>query len=203
MIRNIIFDMGNVLLKFDRNLFLSQIDVDENAKTILNREVFASLEWSMMDRGTISEEDALKRMKVNIPEELHKYADILVKDWDKMTGPVEGMADIVKELKSQGYGIYLLSNASKKIHDYWNSIPGSEYFDGMIVSCDYKLVKPQNEIYHLFEDKFGLNLNECLFIDDNGPNIEAAIYNGMKGIVFHGDIEDLKKKLFTKGILID
>lgn len=203
MIRNIIFDMGNVLLKFDRNLFLSQIDVDENAKTILNREVFASLEWSMMDRGIISEEDALKRMKVNIPEELHNYADILVKDWDKMTGPVEGMADIVKELKSQGYGIYLLSNASKKIYDYWNSIPGSEYFEGMIVSCDYKLVKPQNEIYHLFEEKFDLNLNECLFIDDNGPNIEAAIYNGMEGIVFHGDIEDLKKKLFTKGILID
>ena len=200
MIKNIIFDMGGVLRVFDRAYFLSQFDLnDEDRKTLLN-EVFLSVEWSMMDRGTLLDVEACQRVKNNLPDHLKDYADKLVLHWEDLSYPMPGMADLVKELKDNGYGIYLLSNASKRLYDYWPKLPCHEYFDGMIVSSDYKVVKPQNEIYQLLNTKFNLSLNECLFIDDMTINVEGAIYNGLEAIVFHGDVKELRKKLVDKGI---
>lgn len=200
MIKNIIFDMGGVLRVFDRAYFLSQFDLNDEDRKILLNEVFLSVEWSMMDRGTLLDVEACQRVKNNLPDHLKDYADKLVLHWEDLSYPMPGMADLVKELKDNGYGIYLLSNASKRLYDYWPKLPGHEYFDGMIVSSDYKVVKPQNEIYQLLNTKFNLNLNECLFIDDMTINVEGAIYNGLEAIVFHGDVKELRKKLVDKGI---
>ncbi|MDO4197987.1 MAG: HAD family phosphatase [Erysipelotrichaceae bacterium] len=202
MIKNIIFDLGNVLLRFSAEEFLDYVDVHGRDRKILMNEVFRSPEWAMMDRGSIDEDEAYEAMIRFIPEHLHKKAESLVKSWYKMTGNVEGMTEVVKTLKENGYGIYLLSNANFAIHKYWDSLPYARYFDGMIASCDYLLVKPQNEIYHLFESVYDLKLDECLFIDDSCANVEGAIHNGMEGIVFHNDVEDLIKKLRYKGINI-
>lgn len=202
MIKNIIFDMGGVLRVFDRDYFVSQFGLNEEDKKILMNEIFLSVEWSMMDRGTLKDVEACERVKKNLPDHLKEYADTLVLHWEDLSYPMPGMADLVKELKDNGYGIYLLSNASKRLHDYWPKLPGNEYFDGKIVSCDYKVVKPQNEIYQLLNTKFNLNLNECIFIDDTTINVEGAIYNGLDGIVFHGDVKELRRKLNNKGINI-
>ena len=192
--------MGGVLRVFDRAYFLSQFDLNDEDRKILLNEVFLSVEWSMMDRGTLLDVEACQRVKNNLPDHLKDYADKLVLHWEDLSYPMPGMADLVKELKDNGYGIYLLSNASKRLYDYWPKLPGHEYFDGMIVSSDYKVVKPQNEIYQLLNTKFNLNLNECLFIDDMTINVEGAIYNGLEAIVFHGDVKELRKKLVDKGI---
>lgn len=202
MIKNIIFDMGGVLRQFNREYFLSKLNVNDEDKKILMNEVFKSVEWSMMDRGTLLDVEACQRVKENLPEHLKEYADRLVLHWEDLSYPMPGMADLVKELKENGYGIYLLSNASKRLYDYWPGIPGHEYFDGLIVSSDYRIVKPQNEIYQLLNTKFNLKLDECLFIDDTPINVEAAIYNGLDGIVYHGDTKDLRLKLNKKGIKV-
>ena len=202
MIRNIVFDMGGVLRVFNRTYFVSQFDLNEEDKKILLNEIFLSVEWSMMDRGTLSDVEACEIVKNNLPDHLKQYAEPLVLHWEDYSYPIPGMAEIVRELKNNGYGIYLLSNASKRLYDYWPKLPGNECFDGMIVSCDYQIVKPQNEIYQLLHTKFNLNLSECLFIDDTTINVEGAIYNGLDGIVFHGDTNELRKKLVKKDINI-
>lgn len=202
MIKNIIFDMGGVLRVFDRNHFVSQFDLSEEDKTTLLNEIFLSAEWPMMDRGTLADVDAYEIIRNRLPDHLKPYAEKLVLHWEDYSYPMPGMADLVKELKDNGYGIYLLSNASRRLYDYWPKMPGNEYFDGMIVSCDYKIVKPQNEIYQLLNSKFNLNLKECLFIDDTPINVEGAIYNGLEGIVFHGDSKQLRKRLADKGVNI-
>ena len=112
MIRNILFDMGNVLIRFDRKLFLDRLDVSEEDKTILLREVFVNIEWAQMDRGAHTEQTALQSMCKRLPERLHGAAKILTLHWDEPMILIEGMYELVEELKEKGYGVYLLSNAS-------------------------------------------------------------------------------------------
>ena len=154
-----------------------------------------------MDRGTISDDDALARMQARLPQHLHGTAEYLVRRWNDPIVPVEGMADVARDLKNAGYDLYLLSNASTRQHTYWHDIPGSEYFSGTFISADYRLLKPEDAIYQAFFRKFGLKPEDCLFIDDSPANIEASENAGMAGIVFHGDAAHLRCQLADRGIL--
>ena len=156
MIRNILFDMGNVLIRFDRKLFLDRLDISEEEKQLLLREVFLSVEWVQMDRGTRQEADALESICRRLPARLHGAAEALVCRWDEPMLPIEGMYALVEELKRKGYGIYLLSNASLRQHAYWPRIEASRFFDGTLISADEGIVKPQPEIYRLILQRFGL-----------------------------------------------
>ena len=204
MIKNIIFDMGQVLIKFDPDLFIDRIGItDSKEKEILMREIYKSVEWSMMDRGTLTDEEACKIMEKRVPAHLKDKVKLLTYGWDRPIVPIEGMKDLVKELKDNGYNIYLLSNASYNQKNYWPNIPGSEYFDGVVVSAYIHLVKPQLEIYKYTLDKFNLNAEETVFIDDATFNVEAAIYSGLKGIVFHGDVKELREKLVAMNVQVE
>lgn len=202
MIRNIIFDMGNVLLRFDRQVFLNRLDVSEEEKQMLLKEVFLSREWVAMDAGTLREETAEPLMCARLPEHLHPAVHQLTSCWDQPILPMAGMYDLVRELKEAGYGIYLLSNASVRQHDYWPRVPGSEFFDGTLISADEKVMKPQPEIYRLCMERFGLLLEECVFIDDVQANVDGAASCGMGGILFQGDASMLRKGLQLAGVRI-
>ncbi len=203
MIRNTVFDMGQVILTFDPKHFMDreQINDPEDRKLILN-ELFLSVEWAQMDAGTLTEETAEPLILERFPERLKETVRKLLYNWAYPRETIPGMEDIVKALKEAGYGIYLLSNASKAQHQYWPLVPVSEYFDGKLISCDVKVVKPCHRIYELFTEKFDLNPEECIFIDDATANVAAAIACGWQGIVFHGDAAELKLKLRKAGVRI-
>ena len=203
MIKNIVFDMGNVLIRFDRNMFMDRIGLtDPEERRLMTNEVFLSLEWSMMDRGTLTDDEATEIICARVPERYRETVGRLVKEWDRPIVPIEGMAELIARLRGNGYGIYLLSNASLRQHEYWPRIPGSELFDGTLVSADVKLVKPQQEIYRLLFEKFSLVPGECVFIDDSGPNAEGGLWSGMNAIVFHNDVSELETKLRELGVNI-
>jgi putative hydrolase of the HAD superfamily len=111
------------------------------------------------------------------------------------------MQEVLAELKSKGYKLYLLSNAAKRQHAYWPRVPGNEFFEGTVISADWRLVKPQPEIYHALLSRFGLQPQECLFVDDSAQNVEGANFVGMDGIVFHGDAEEFRTELKAHHIL--
>ena len=202
MIKNILFDMGNVLIHFDRKAFLDRLDVSEEDKQLLMREVCLSVEWVQMDRGTLREETAEPLMCQRLPAHLHSAVHSLVSLWDNPMLPIAGMAELVEELKGNGYGIYLLSNASVRQHEYWPKIPGWQFFDGKIISADEKVMKPHPDYYLRALDRFKLIPGECVFIDDVSANIEGAMYCGIPGIVFHGDAKFLRSQLREKGVFI-
>lgn len=201
-IRNIVFDMGNVLIRFDREYFMERLGVAPEDRETLKREVFLSLEWAQMDRGSLVEEDAISQVCRRLPERLHDAAGKLIGMWDRPILEIPGMYELVEELNTKGYGIYLLSNASVRQHDYWPRVPASRFFDGTLISADVKLVKPQFEIYDLLLEKFNLRAEECFFIDDSPPNIEAALCRGIPGAVFHQDATLLRQALRQAGVQI-
>lgn len=200
MIRNILFDMGNVLIYFDRKAFMDRLGVSEEDKKLLMREVFLSVEWVRMDRGSMVEADAVASVCRRLPQRLHDAAHKLVSMWDRPILPIPGMYELVEELKAKGYGIYLLSNASLRQHEYWPRIEASRFFDGTLISSDEGIVKPQPEIYRLILERFDLKAEECFFIDDVPANIEGAFYCGIPGAVFHNDVALLRRNLREAGV---
>ena len=202
MIQNILFDMGNVLIHFDRKVFLDRLDVTEEEKQLLLREVFLSVEWVQMDRGTLAEPEAEVQICRRLPEHLHPAVHSLVSLWDEPMLPVAGMAELVEELKQNGYGIYLLSNASIRQHEYWPKIPGWQFFDGKVISADEKIMKPHPDYYRIALERFGLKPEECFFIDDVPANIEGALFCGISGAVFHKDVSLLRSQLRAAGVTV-
>ncbi len=203
MIHNIIFDMGKVLIHFDPERYVRRLGVTPEEERLLLDQVFRSVEWVQMDRGVIDEAEAVRRFCERIPAHLHECVRKLVFEWDEPVAPVEGMYELVEELKNAGYGIYLLSNASVRHPQYWPKIPVSRFFDGLAVSSEAGFMKPREEIYRLLCERYGLKAEECFFIDDLPANVEAARYVGMSGMVFHdGDVDEVREELRKAGVRI-
>ena len=203
MIRNILFDMGNVLIRFDRDYFIDRLGVSGEDKALLMRHVFRSVEWVCMDRGSLVEAEAVERVCKRLPAHLHDAAAKLIAMWDRPILPIPGMYELVEELKENGYGIYLLSNASLRQHEYWPRIEASRFFDGKLISADEGVMKPQPEIYNLCLERFGLKAEESFFIDDVPANIEGARYCGIHGAVFYDeDVAQLRRDLRDAGVEI-
>jgi len=202
MIKNIVFDMGNVLVAYDSYRASRRFAADEQEAEAVNTSVFVSPEWVMLDMGVISEEEALKRMQDRLPEgHAREAARDCLEHWHEYCmWPIPGMGELVEELKGRGYGIYLCSNASLRLLSCYQSvIPGIRFFDGVLFSAEEQCMKPQKEMYgHLFE-RFGLKPEECFFIDDQPLNLEGARACGMDGCCFTDkSAEHLRQMLETK-----
>ena len=200
MIRNIVFDMGNVLIRWCPEVFIDRLGIPEEDRPALLREVFTSVDWIQLDRGIVTWQEAAARMCRRLPERLHRAVRELTGNWWRgPLIPIEGTAELIRELKVLGYGIYLLSNASVDLPRFFNRIPGSECFDGRIVSADWKLLKPQPELYQVLLREYALNAEECFFVDDLFINVEAAVLVGMSGTVFRG-ANGLRRALREAGV---
>lgn len=202
MIKNIIFDMGNVLIDFNPMQYVGELHLanrEEEEKVF--KAAYLNFKSIYMDYGRITEEEFVNHVVEGIGEEYRDKIKELIINWHKYLTPIKGMEEIVKELKDKGYKIYLLSNAGFSQHDYWDRIPASKYFDGKVVSCDVGEVKPFREIYEALYKKFNIKPEESFFIDDLIINVFGANRTGMEGYVFTGSAEDLRKELVRRGIL--
>lgn len=202
MIKNIIFDMGQVLIHWDPKVLLAQYGLTPEEHKLVSQELFQNVEWVQLDHGTITWDEAVERVCRRLPEKYHDIVNEMTRNWwNCALTPVDGMGQLVKEVREAGYNIYLLSNAGITLREYFPRIPGSEYFDGLMVSAEEKLLKPQHEIYYKLYQRFHLDPKTCFFIDDNPANIEGALCTGMEGIVFRGDVDRLRRELKQIGIL--
>lgn len=199
MIRNLIFDMGNVLVEFLPEHLVKRCGLDSDDEQILLKEVFYSGNWKKHDLGLVDEKKLYELSAEALPERLHKAAEEMIYRWHDPLIPVEGMADLVREMKERGLNLYLLSNAGKDQPGYWNRIPGSKFFDGTVVSALEGCIKPDPKIYEILLDRYRLKPEECLFIDDVEENIRAAKELGMDVYLFDKDIGRLRETVLNKG----
>lgn len=204
MIKNIVFDMGKVLLDFDPvGVCRHYTDSEEDIKKI-GDALFFSEEWSKLDEGVITEEEAMVIVQGRLSEpRLKELAALSLAHWHEYNlRPKEGMEELVREIKENGFSIYLCSNASHRLRVFEHMIPGISYFDGVLVSAEEKLLKPDVRIYERLFEKFSLDPAQSYFIDDLPDNIEGAKKAGMAGYCFaDGDVELLRRNLIKLGVL--
>lgn len=201
MIKNIVFDMGNVLFDFKPDLYLEKFASNEEDRGILKRDVFHSIEWVNTDTGEMTVQQAFESAKKNIPERLHENAKNMFFNWIDFIDPNKEMEELIKEIKEKGYNIYLLSNTSEYYQVFKEKIPAIKYFDGEFVSAEHKMIKPYPDIYEKFLDLFSLNAEECFFVDDLPLNIRGARKAGINATVFHGDVNRLRSEMKNLEIL--
>ena len=197
MIKNVIFDYGNVLVDWNpAYLFLPVFNGDEEkcrffTDHICNREWF-----TRMDRGE-SMDVCVAELQALHPE----YADAiaLFRDrwFDMCHGDIPGMLDIIRDLKRKGYGIFGLTNwPAATFTEARRRFKTIGSIDNYVVSSSVHLAKPEPAIYQLLLSKYSLKPEECVFIDDRKDNVDAAISLGMSGIVYPGSADQLKEILY-------
>lgn len=201
MIDTVVFDMGQVLIHWYPDMFLDLYDLTQEERADLKRELFTSIEWIQLDRGSITEEAALAAVCPRLPQKLHGIArEIVTHWWGFPFRPMAGMEELVRELKAEGYTLYILSNAGLPLRQYHPLLPGGDCFSGVVVSSEEKVVKPQPEIFRVLLDRYDLTPGNCVFIDDVPVNCEGAVNAGLNAVVFRGDITCLRKELRRMGV---
>ena len=195
MIKNIIFDMGNVLLDYNPDAAMQMLGITEKAKPVILKELFGGNEWVQLDLGNISIGEAFESIKQRVPEEYHTDLRKCIDEWDVCMVPVEGAKDFCEAVKSNGFGVYVLSNAHKSFYSYFPRYFDLDFFDGVVVSSDVHTVKPDIKIYNHLLEKYSLKAEECLFIDNRQDNVDGALKAGMKAHRFDNNFEAVKEIL--------
>lgn len=194
MVKNIIFDLGNVVLKYDNLAYLKSKIEDKDKIDKLRNIIFGGHEWIMLDEGRIAEETAIEQICRNNPE-LEEDIRNVFDNWYSLLEPIESTVEIIGELKEKGYKLFFLSN----FHDKAFQAVSEEYsffrsFDGGVVSYREKIIKPNLEIYRKLLDGYNLKPEECIFIDDVNENIIAGEQVGIKGIHLR-EVSKLREEL--------
>lgn len=199
MIKNIIFDIGNVLTDFRWRGFLEDKGFDDAMiERIAGASVYTEL-WYECDRGAWTDEQVLEAFISKDPA-IEKELHIAYDDFSGMVTPRDYAIPWIQELKEKGYGVWYLSNFSRKAEaECPDALHFMPYMDGGILSYREKIVKPDPAIYELLLSRYGLVAEECVFLDDTLGNVEAAEKLGIHGIHFISK-EQAEEKLRKLGV---
>lgn len=199
MIKNIIFDMGNVLVDFCWEAAFRSKGIDGQMLERVADATVRDKDWDEFDLANITHEEIIQNFVDNDPEieaEI-RLATSSIGDMIKKKSYAE---DLITKLQKAGYGVYILSNMSPQAFEQaGEDLKCAELADGALFSCECHIVKPDPEIYELLLKKYNLNANECVFLDDKKENIEGAEYCGIMGIVFE-DLNSAMYKLKCMGV---
>ena len=184
-VRNVIFDMGNVLMTFNGPYFASCFtDTPEDA-ALLNAALFGSPLWTLLDSGTIGHETMTRYAEHHLPERLHPNLHECLAHWPERSEAISDVNELGIRLKEEGFGVYVLSNASTRIMEQLGHAPVIPYVDGVVVSASERMMKPDPSIYQLLCERYDLDPAECLFVDDNEDNCEGE-RRGHARVPLHG-----------------
>lgn len=187
MIRNMVFDIGNVLMDFRWKEYMrSLFGEDETLIQTINQGIWHNGCWAAMDKGEMDDAATLRSAVAFAPQyekEIKLTLDSVAHAFHKFKYSIPW----IQELKRMGLNVYYLSNYSAfsvaANPDVLDFIP---YMDGGVFSFEVKAVKPEPEIYRCLCDKYGLKPEDCLFTDDVPANVNGAQACGFQGIVFEG-----------------
>lgn len=179
--KNIIFDIGNVLLSFQPEEFLSQY-YDEDIMGDLMTIIFCSQEWIELDLGTMLIDEVIDKLTLSHPH-YHEDITFVLKNWTQMLQPIQENIKIAYQLKEKGYSLYLLSNFHiEAIQQMFDQYDFFHIFDGQVISGFEHIVKPDLQIYKTLLERYHLEAQESLFIDDILSYTNAAELVGIQGL---------------------
>ena len=195
--KNVIFDVGQVLVDFDWQGYLQSFGFSEEENKQIGEKVFLSQQWNERDRGLYDEETYVKAFEDALPEYAKDVRKVM--EGSGATIRVRDYADTwTKYLKSKGYHLYVLSNyCDYALEKTRKDLTFLKNMDGIIFSCEVQQLKPEKDIYETLLNRCGLKAEESVFLDDRAENCEAARKLGIHAIQFQdfkqaaGELEKL------------
>lgn len=200
MIKNIVFDMGNVLLGWTPMAFARRCAANEEEAGILYEALFGGEAWGRADGGLLTQEELLRIALEKTPLALHPAMQELMNSWPHWMEPIVGADRFVRRVKAAGLGVYLLSNAGPQFPEVLQDRPFYGLLDGAVVSAHERLTKPDARLYEVLLKRYSLKAQECFFIDDIAVNVQGALSVGMQGLVFEGDYQKVEEALLALGL---
>lgn len=194
MIKNIVLDVGKVLVEWEPRTVMQNLGFDEKLTDLVSQVTVESAAWDEMDRGAKSDEELLASFIAKAPA----YEREIRLFWEHVGDAIWQYAYArpwIRTMKEQGYRVYILSN-----YGHWTYQKTQEALsflqdvDGALFSYEVKQIKPEPEIYRTLLERFDLKAEECVFLDDRQENIDGAKAQGMEGICFAG-YEDANARL--------
>lgn len=186
MIKNIILDVGKVLVEWDTEYAFQKLGFDENTSKRVAQATVASSDWDELDRSLKTDKELLEKFVANAPE----YQKEIHMVWENIALPIwqyDYARKWICDMKQCGYSVYILSNYSRWTYENTQeALSFLEDVDGAVFSFQVKQIKPEPEIYQTLLKKYDLKAEESVFLDDRQENIEAAKAQGIAGIQFTG-----------------
>lgn len=186
MIKNIVFDVGKVLVDFNWKQVFTALGFEGETYRKVEEATVKSAAWGEFDRGKLTDEEVLQSFLAQAPDcetEIRTF-------WEHVPDTIrryDYAESWIQDLKEKGYKVYLLSNyPNRTYHLTRKELSFVDMVDGGIFSYQIKKIKPDPAIYQALFEKYSLVPEECVFLDDNGDNVAAARKLGMKAIQFHG-----------------
>ena len=196
MFKNVIFDFGQVMIRFDGDIMTAPYAEGEDL-AVVRDVVFDRKYFDALDLGELSDEEAKADFRHRLPQRLWETADTVYDNWIRNLPPIEGMAELVKDLKKAGIHVYLLSNISRYFSSHKEANPVLFEFEDWVFSAEVGLVKPDPAIFRHAVEKFGVVPEETLFVDDNAKNLEGAASVGLSTYLFDGNADRLRAALLA------
>lgn len=182
--RNVIFDLGGVLLEWNPDVILEGYYSDPGARAAMKAALFKHPDWLQLDRGTLAESEALVRLQQRTGRPAKELQGLFDAVRSSLTPKADTVA-LLQCLSQRQVPLYCLSNMPagtfaylRELHAFWN------VFTGIVISGEIKMAKPEREIFEYLLRRYGLSAAETVFVDDHAPNIEAARTLGLHTVWF-------------------
>lgn len=185
------FDMGNVLIEWNSEKILKGITSDINLQNMLRKEVFQSELWIKTDEGIVTREELIEIITKKLGEKFRNEITLLSKKWYTFVDVYYNVQEKIIELSKMGYNIYILSNAANTFYDLVKEglLPATTVAKGIVLSCEEKVLKPNEKIYNILLEHYNLDPHDTIFFDDLPENIWGAARCGINGFVVENESE--------------
>ena len=194
---DIILDMGNVLLEWNKDKILQGVSDTKKDYLMLDKTIFQSGLWERLDLGTMTRQELVLKVVSMIGSTYQKKVEEVIWNWPSYIDIYREVFPVLSELKKKGHRIFVLSNTSKVFYDLLDEqlSPLKELLDGFVLSCDIKAIKPDLVMFKEILDKYQLNPTNCVFLDDIEDNTIAAEKLGIKAyqVKKRNDVVDILK----------
>ena len=189
--KNLVFDMGNVLIEWNSEKILQAITDDRKLQNLLRKEDFETGLWVQTDEGVKTREEMIEIVTAKIGEEYRNEITQLSRYWYKYVDVYTKVQDRIIELSKNGYNIYILSNTAYTFYDLVKEgyLPAASIAKGIVLSCEEKVLKPNEKIYNILLERYNLDPHDTMFFDDLSENIWGAARCGINGFVVENEHE--------------
>ena len=193
MIKNLVFDLGNVLIEWNSEKILTSFEPEKERQQILRQAIFDSGVWHQTDKGELSLKEACDEVLAQLDDSYHPAVQNIFYNWYEVVEVYSGLQEQIRLWAEQGYRIYILSTTCEIFYRIEKAglLPIYPLLSGYILSSEVGIVKPEPEIYQKLLKKYGIEPTESVFIDDIQANLDTAAELGFETILAEKESDNI------------